>query len=117
MIHHYNIQSLAIELYKFLNDYTSEHLQDIFQHNKNKVNCNLRRNVEFSRPSVRTVSFGEKSLNHFGSVVWEIIPLEIKQANSVNEFKDKIRKWKPDKCPYKLCQDFVSGLGFVTLYE
>jgi len=116
-VHHHKIQSLAIEVYKSLNGLICEPLEGIFYHNVNSNHYNLRNDVNVFRPFVDTVSFGEKSLRYFGSIVWRMVPSEIKKACSLKDFKVKIRKWRPDNCPCRLCQDFIPGVGFVKLYQ
>ena len=49
-----------------------------------------------------------------GPKVWEMIPVTIKNANSLSIFKDKIKSWTPERCPCRLCKDYVPGLGYVT---
>ena len=115
-MHHHNIQSLAIEIFKCCNGYASV-LTDILQFNANAGQHNLRVCTDIFRPSVKSVTFGENSLRHFSSIIWKLVPSNIKQAGSLNEFKYHIQKWKPDGCPCRLCRDFISGIGFVNLFE
>ena len=44
-----------------------------------------------------------------------MVPIEMKDLKSLEGFKNKIRKWEPDGCDCKLCKDFVSNLGYVSL--
>ena len=114
-IHHHNIQSLAIEVYKSFHGLSCEPLEGIFQKNSNHYN--LRYDTDVFRPYVGSVGFGEKSLRYFSSIVWRMIPSEIKEAFSLKKFKEKIRKWRPEDCPCRLCQEFIPGVGFVKIYE
>ena len=43
-----------------------------------------------------------------------MVPMEMKNL-SLEDFKNKIRRWKPDGCDCKLCKDFVSNLGYINL--
>ena len=38
-----------------------------------------------------------------------------KKLKSLEDFKNKIRRWELDECHIKLCKDFVSKLGYVNL--
>ena len=38
-----------------------------------------------------------------------------KKLKSLEDFKNKIRRWELDECHTKLCKDFVSKLGYVNL--
>ena len=44
-----------------------------------------------------------------------MVPMEIKNLKNLEEFRNKIRRWKPDRCGCKLSKDFVSNLGHVSL--
>ena len=69
----------------------------------------------FNTRNVRTVTHGTETLSYLGPKIWAIVPNEIKDSESLNEFKRKIKKWKPDKCPCRICKTYVSGLGFVNV--
>ena len=44
-----------------------------------------------------------------------MVPMEMKNIQSLEDFKNKIRRWEPDGCDCKLCKDFMSHLGYVSL--
>jgi len=78
-IHHRNIQSMAIEMYKTKHKFGPEViLNNIFVLNENGRG-GLRSNSDFLRPGINSVHFGEDSLQYFGSVIWDTIPIEIKK--------------------------------------
>ena len=87
-IHHRNIQAMAIEMYKAKNNIGPSILNNIFPLNNN-IRTGLRSTSDFSRPRINTVHFGKDSLHYFGSVIWDIIPLEIKNSISLINFKKK----------------------------
>ena len=41
----------------------------------------------------------------------------MKEIIDLEDFKHKIRKWVPENCACRLSKDYVSNLGFVTLYD
>ena len=41
--------------------------------------------------------------------------MEIKNLKNLEEFRNKIRRWEPDRCDCKLSKEFVSNLGHVSL--
>ena len=47
-----------------------------------------------------------------GPKIWEQIPTEIKNKDSLVGFKKEIRKWKPLNCPSRICKTFIDNLGF-----
>ena len=50
---------------------------------------------------------------HLGPKVWSIVPIEIKETNSLKEFKKKIKSWKVSNCPCKLCRSYIKGVGYI----
>ena len=114
-IHHRNIQSMAIEMYKTKHKLGPEViLNNIFVLNENGRG-GLRSNSDFLRPGINSVHFGEDSLQYFGSVIWDKIPIEIKNSVSLSSFKNKIRNWSPDECPCRLCRNYFYRLGYITI--
>ena len=90
-IHHTNIQTLAIELYKVKNNLSNQIMQEIFEKRQN-VDYNLRSQTDFVLPGVNTTYFGLHSLRYLSSKIWNVIPDEIKNSLSLDEFKIKIRQ-------------------------
>ena len=76
---------------------------------------NLRNRKDFSKPKIISHKFGTKSLQHFGTKIWNLLPNHFKELNTLEEFKFNISKWKPHRCPCYLCRDFVSGIGYVDI--
>ena len=44
-----------------------------------------------------------------------MVPMEMKNLNSLKDFRNNIRRWKLDGYNCKLCKDFVSNLGHLNL--
>ena len=110
-VHHQNIHSIAIEMYKIKNKLSPKIVQTIFQQ---KEVSNLRSEQTFLRPNINTIYNGEQSLRSFGPVVWnDLLPNKFKSATTLNKFKHMIKLWVPTGCPCRLCKDYVPGLGFV----
>jgi exonuclease III len=113
-VHHRNIQAMAIEMYKTKNKLEPEViLNNIFILNENRRD-GMRSSSDFLRPRINSVHFGEDSLQYFGSVIWDKIPIEIRNSESLSSFKSKIRNWSPDECTCRLCRDYVYRLGYVN---
>ena len=71
-IHHRNIQSLAIELFKVKQNLYNSIMCDIFE-NRN-LDYNLRLQIDFIRPRVNASRFGLRSLKDFATKIWDIFP-------------------------------------------
>ena len=92
-IHHRNIQSLAIELFKIKNNLSVTIMNYIFQ--PRAVSYNLRSQIDFTRPNVNSEHFGISSLRYMAPKVWDMVPNDMKNVNDIETFKNNIRKWKP----------------------
>ena len=66
---------------------------------------------------MNTVKFGDKSLQNLGARLWNQLPGEIQNIESIEKFKIYVKTWRPDRCPCTLCKTFVRGLGYVNIYE
>ena len=111
-IHHQNIQTMAIEMYKIKHGLSANSCDNIFV-NIDENRYNLRTRCDFRVPSVNTENCGKNSLRYFGPVIWNKIPLRIRNIETLTEFKKEIRKWKFDNCPCRLCRNFIDGVGFI----
>ena len=79
---------------------------------KQEIRYNLRSQTDFGGYWVDTNRFGLNSLKFFAAKVWDAVPLEIKNSDSVEVFKGKIQKWKPN-CFCYLCKTYINNIRFV----
>ena len=110
-IHHRNVQVLATEMFKISNNMSPEIVTEIFEKRENPYG--FRNNNAFRRRQVNSVYHGTESLSFLGPKIWDMLPLEIKESESLQIFKSKIKKWIPSQCPCRLCRIYVPQLGFV----
>ena len=110
-IHRRNLQALATEMFKIHMSLSPDILRQIFVP---KISLyNLRRNNTFERRQVHSVYHGTESLSFLGQKIWDLVPLELKQLESLEVCKLKIRKWIPFECPCRLCRTYIQHVGFV----
>ena len=114
-IHDKNIQCLVTKIYKVSNGLSPPIVSNIFTQ-KNCHPYNLRLNSQFSRPLVRSVFHGTESISYLGPVIWDILPDSYKNLPNVSVFKNRIKKWKPENCPCRLCKTYISRLGFTQAF-
>ena len=76
-IHHQNIQSLGIEIYKAMNNLPGGNLSKYFL--RNNHNYNLHSRSELTVPSIRTVFKGQNAISYFRSVIWNSIPATLRE--------------------------------------
>ena len=83
--------------------------------NKRETSLALKRNnlQDFESMNINKVHTGEDSLRFLGCKIWKHIPSEIRETESLDKFKTKIRRWKPLKCPCRLCKIYVQGIGYI----
>ena len=74
---------------------------------------NLRSGVTVIRRNIRTNKFGFETISTIGAVLWQILPNDIKNSDSLNIFKHRIKQWTPDNCPCKICRNFIKNLGYI----
>ena len=106
-----NIQDLAIELYKVAYGLSPKIMNLVLPLNDH---AKYPGENNFMTRNVKTVSYGTETLAHLGPIIWSIVPMDIKNF-SLSKFINKIRKWKPDKCPCRLCKTYIRNLGFVVV--
>ena len=94
-VHHFNIQSLAIGMFKVINNIAVTDWRFFTTYHS----YNLRSKSKFVFPSVRTVYNGQNSIQYYGPLIWNMIPGYIKDSETLDIFKGKILKWKPINCP------------------
>ena len=113
-IHERNVQTLGIELYKVVNGLSPKIMNLVFPLNPNPIYPGLN---EFKTRNVKKVYTGTETLAHLGPKIWSLIPTSIKLSKSLHIFKKEIRKWKPDKCPCRLCKIYIKDLGFIEIKQ
>ena len=109
-IHHKNIQALAIEIYKTMNDLNPVFMKEIFSLKPH--NYPLRtQNLVYPNP--RTVSYGLESFGYKASQIWKNIPIEIQKSEDISAVKSYISKHYKDLCKCNLCRHYVANLGYI----
>ena len=54
---------------------------------------NLGRNDNFEKRKVYSVYQGTESLSFLGPKIWDLVPVELKQSETLYSFKLKIKNW------------------------
>ena len=111
-IHHKNLQALAIEMFKVHTKTSPEIMQEVFQV-KEQGNYNLRNQTDFVIPQVKSVNHGLESIRFLGPKIWESLPNDLKNKESVDSFKTAIKRWKPESCPCRLCKTYLQNIGYL----
>ncbi len=110
-VHEKNMQLLMTEMFKTINNLNPPFMNEIFLQRSSAYN--LRNINTFMVPKVNTVNHGTETVQYRGQRIWQSVPQEIKDANSVQQFKNKIKFWKNVDCDCRLCKRYIPGLGFL----
>ena len=83
-IHHRNIQALATEMFKVKNNIAPEIMKLLFAPKMSSYD--LRNNNSFKRRRVKSVWHGTESVSYLDPKIWDLVPNEIKESESLNAF-------------------------------
>ena len=111
-IHHRNIQALATEMFKVTNNIAPEIMKELFAPKMSSYD--LRNDNSFKRRRVKSVWHGTESVSYLGPKIWDLVPNEIKESESLNGFKFKIKRWVPEGCPCRICKIYLGQVGFIV---
>ena len=88
-MHVRNLQLLMSEIYKTKCSLNPPFVKDIFL--QRNIRYSLRHGDDAQQPKVRTMTFGVESITYLGNKLWQNLPQEIKQSNSLPIFKKQIK--------------------------
>ena len=111
-IHQKNLQLFPTKIYKTKHDLGPKILMKDTLHFIQKP-YNLRNDPELQRGRNFSVYFGTESISSFAHKIWELIPSDIRSANSLGIFKEKIKFWTKGKCHCRLCKTYIGNVGFI----
>ena len=92
------LRTLAVEIFKNLNEINSPYMKNILTH---KENAKVRQNdiiVKHINPS----RFATQSLRSLGPKIWNNLPSNIKAETPFLKFKEYIKTWLGPKCRYDI---------------
>ena len=115
-IHHRNLQSLAVEMFKAKEEISPEFMNEVFRQRHipedSRISAFRSQTDFYNIENPKSVYKGLETLRELGPKIWNIVPENIKQCTSLEKFKLSIKKWKPENCPCRLCKTYIAGLGF-----
>ena len=81
---------MAIEIYKVMQGISAPLLNEVFV----PLQCNYepRGNNFLERRRVKSMRYGTESISSLAPKIWEILPNEIKDSETLQIFKAKIKK-------------------------
>ena len=90
-IHQRNVQSLAIEIYKYLHGLFPAILSEVFKVNET-IPYDSRMHNELYARNPKTVRYGTETISFLSPKICSLIPQNIKDSGSLPCFKQNIRK-------------------------
>ena len=81
-------------------------MKDIFTRNESPYNLrnNSRHENDLEMKSFKAFTYGECSLKVLGPMIWNSLPTDLKNANSLHSFKKLISVWDGPRCLCKMCK-------------
>ena len=74
---------------------------------------NLCRNDTFKKRKVHSAYHGTESLSFLGPKTWDLVPVELKQSETLYSFKLKIKNWILFECSCRICKTCIQHGGFL----
>ena len=114
-IHDRNLQKLLIEIFKVKMKLAPEIMNEVFDF----IECRYphRNKLRFKSRNIRTVRYGVETAAFVDSKICTHMPNELKESTSLNKFKSKIKNWKPENCPCKLCKIYHQRIGYLQVTD
>ena len=75
----------------------------------------LRNELRFKSRNICTVRYGIVTAAFCGSRVWSYMRSKLKKSISLNVFRSKIKTWKTENCPCKLCKIYLQRIGYLQV--
>ena len=111
-IHQRNLQVLVTEIFKVKNNLSPEIMKQVFDCQEPYYNLRSETS-QFGRENIKTTHYVIQSVKFLGPKIWTIVPQNIKNCKSWQEFKKLIKVWKPKDCPCRTCKKYVANIGFI----
>ena len=88
-------------------------MHEIFE--QRNIQYNLGSQTDLQLGSVKTVNCCLRALRYLSPKIWNIDLFVIKNSETLEQFKMKIKSWKTTHCPCNLCQPYVHCLGYIYI--
>ena len=110
-VHQRNLQLLLTEIYKTVNNLNPSFMADVFV--TKDVPYNLRGSNNLALPKARTNLYGLDTIRFVGQKLWQTLPREIKESQSLEIFKRNIKTIRSFNCSCILCKTLITNLVFL----
>ena len=100
-IHKRNLQFLMTKIFKTINNNSQPFMKEIFA--REDWFYNLRCMFRLKVPRVLTTKNGLETISFRGSQIWNSLPKNLKEFNSVTALKRAIKGWNGKNCNCRIC--------------
>ena len=87
-------------------------MKDVFAEKYNYYS--LRNPNHLQLPKARTTIYGTENIQFRGCSLWSSLPNSLKDSDTLQEFKRKIKQWNRMPCNCRLCKVYIKDLGFLA---
>ena len=101
-IHQKHLRALATKIYKKLADINPDFMKPRFK--IKEMPYNLRNGYALKLPSTNSTYYGINSVLFRACLLWNQLPLSIKQSQSLLEFKSKMKTLRNIVCTFTICR-------------
>ena len=110
-IHHRNVRLLSIELHKVKHNLSNQVMPELFD--LRNINYDFPSQTDFELGPIYRIAYGLRSIKYFTPKIWNIVPIAVRNSDSLSRFTTKIMAWKPVICLCNLCHAFVGQAGYI----
>ena len=87
-------------------------MKQVFDFQKPYYNL-LSETSQFRTENIKTTHYGIQSVKFIGPKIWAMVPQNIKNSKSLQEFKKLIKVWKPKSYPCRMCKKYAVNISFI----
>ena len=88
---------MATDLYKTKRNLAAAIIHEFFEQ-RNIQQYYLRSQTDFQLGLAKTVNYRLRTLRYLDPQIWNIVPLEVKNSDTFEQLKTKIKSWNPTLC-------------------
>ena len=125
-IHEKNLRSLVTEMFKIKNKLSPPFICDLVKESnikyqtrshysitENEGQQNIDKKHVLTVPKVYKVKTGTESFSNVGPILWNSLPEDVKNADTLASFKSKVKELTFDNCPCSICKTYIQGVGYL----
>ena len=125
-----NLRSLVTEMFKIKNKLSPPFICDLVKESnikyqtrshysitENEGQQNIDKKHVLTVPKVYKVKTGTESFSNVGPILWNSLPEDVKNADTLASFKSKVKELTFDNCPCTICKTYVQNCSGKWVFE